>query len=96
MNYRTETYGDVAAIAVVDERGCYLHLLRRHNNPYPRLADKHLRKTLKGCQSHACAEGEQLVTVACTPSEEDQEKPEETAAEEVSPAEDSENSKTEE
>ena len=42
------------------------------------------------------SEGEQLVTVACTPSEEDQEKSEETAAEEVSPAEDSENSETEE
>ena len=97
MNYRTETYGDVAAIAVVDESEDVIFISSDGiiiRIPVSQIST--FARPSKGVRVMRVSEGEQLVTVACTPSEEDQEKPEETAAEEVSPAEDSENSETEE
>ena len=97
INYRTETYGDVAAIAVVDESEDVIFISSDGiiiRIPVSQIST--FARPSKGVRVMRVSEGEQLVTVACTPSEEDQEKPEETAAEEVSPAEDSENSETEE
>ena len=97
INYRTETYGDVAAIAVVDESEDVIFISSDGiiiRIPVSQIST--FARPSKGVRVMRVSEGEQLVTVACTPSEEDQEKPEETAAEEVSPAEDSENSQTEE
>ena len=97
INYRTETYGDVAAIAVVDESEDVIFISSDGiiiRIPVSQIST--FARPSKGVRVMRVSEGEQLVTVACTPSEEDQENPEETAAEEVSPAEDSENSETEE
>ena len=97
INYRTETYGDVAAIAVVDESEDVIFISSDGiiiRIPVSQIST--FARPSKGVRVMRVSEGEQLVTVACTPSEEDQEKPEETAAEEVSLAEDSENSETEE
>lgn len=97
INYRTETYGDVAAIAVVDESEDVIFISSDGiiiRIPVSQIST--FARPSKGVRVMRVSEGEQLVTVACTPSEEDQEKPEETAAEEVSPAEDSKNSETEE
>lgn len=97
INYRTETYGDVAAIAVVDESEDVIFISSDGiiiRIPVSQIST--FARPSKGVRVMRVSEGEQLVTVACTPSEEDQEKPEEAAAEEVSPAEDSENSETEE
>ena len=96
INYRTETYGDVAAIAVVDESEDVIFI--SSDGIIIRIPVSQISmfaRPSKGVRVMRVSEGEQLVTVACTPSEEDQE-PEETAAEEVSPAEDSENPETEE
>ena len=97
INYRTETYGDVAAIAVVDESEDVIFISSDGiiiRIPVSQIST--FARPSKGVRVMRVSEGEQLVTVACTPSEEDQENPEETAAEEVSPAEDSEISETEE
>ena len=97
INYRTETYGDVAAIAVVDESEDVIFISSDGiiiRIPVSQIST--FARPSKGVRVMRVSEGEQLVTVACTPSEEDQEKPEETAAEEVLPAEGSENSETEE
>ena len=97
INYRTETYGDVAAIAVVDESEDVIFISSDGiiiRIPVSQIST--FARPSKGVRVMRVSEGEQLVTVACTPSEEEEEKPEETAAEEVSPAEDSEKSETEE
>ena len=97
INYRTETYGDVAAIAVVDESEDVIFISSDGiiiRIPVSQIST--FARPSKGVRVMRVSEGEQLVTVACTLSEEEGEKPEETAAEEVSPAEDSENSETEE
>ena len=97
INYRAETYGDVAAIAVVDESEDVIFISSDGiiiRIPVSQIST--FARPSKGVRVMRVSEGEQLVTVACTPSEEEEEKPEEAAAEEVSPAEDSENSETEE
>ena len=97
INYRTETYGDVAAIAVVDESEDVIFI--SSDGIIIRIPVSQISmfaRPSKGVRVMRVSEGEQLVTVACTPSEEEDGKSEETASEEVSPAEDSENSETEE